>query len=188
MLITNRSCCLGLRQQLLFSYRKCGGCPIHWDYRTTVDPKACRMSDSLGLSDNRRPERMPDVRFFVVIGQASTRTYAGCPILYDYRTSIDPNVCRMSDSSALSDILRSKCVQSIIVRRENLTNTWNVFISRKKSKTLSIHLLNIFAFLVLLNILSYFFAYISSSDSMFFLPIRRFSKNIFKNCLSCFSP
>ena len=146
------------------------------------------MSDSLGLSDNRRSERMPDVRFFVVIGQASTRTYAGCPILYDYRTSIDPNVCRMSDSSALSDILRSKCVQSIIVRRENLTNTWNVFISRKKSKTLSIHLLNIFAFLVLLNILSYFFAYISSSDSMFFLPIRRFSKNIFKNCLSCFSP
>ena len=146
MLNTNRICCLGLRQQLLFSYRKCGRCPIHWDYRTTVDPNVCRMSDSLGLSDNRRSERMPDVRFFVVIGQASTRTYAGCPILYDYRTSIDPNVCRMSDSSALSDILRSKCVQSIIVRRENLTNTWNVFISRKKSKTLSSHLLNIFAF------------------------------------------
>ena len=94
MLNTNRSCCLGLRQQLLFSYRKCGGCPIHWDYRTTVDP----------------------------------------------------NVCRMSDSSALSDIRRSKCVQSIIVRRENLTNTWNSFISRKKSKTLSIRMLSVFDF------------------------------------------
>ena len=146
MLNTNRSCCLGLRQQLLFSYRKCGGCPIHWDYRTTVDPKACRMSDSLGLLDNRRPERMPDVRFIGIIGQPSTRTYAGCPIHWDYRTTVDPNVCRMSDSSALSDNLRSKCVQSIIVRRENLTNTWNSFISRKKSKTLSIRMLSVFDF------------------------------------------
>ena len=153
MLNTNRSCCLGLRQQLLFSYRKCGGCPIHWDYRTTVDPNVCRMSDSLGLSDNCRPERMPNVRFISVIGQPSIQ------------------MCSKHNSET-----------------RNLTNTWNVFISRKKSKTLSIRMLSVFAFLVLLNILSYFFAYISSSDSMFFLPIRRFSKNIFKNCLSCFSP
>lgn len=31
-----------------------------------------------------------------IIGQPSTRTYAGCPILWDYRTTVDPNVCRMS--------------------------------------------------------------------------------------------
>ncbi|HRM37857.1 MAG TPA: hypothetical protein PLP40_07215, partial [Trichococcus flocculiformis] len=34
-------------------------------------PKVRRMSDSLGLSDNRRPERMPNVRFISVIEQPS---------------------------------------------------------------------------------------------------------------------
>ena len=136
MLNTNRSCCLGLRQQLLFSYRKCG----RW------------MSDSLGLTDNRRSERVSDVRFFMVIGHPSIQ------------------MCSKRNSET-----------------RNLINTWNVFISRKKSKTISSRMLNIFAFLVLLNILSYSFMRISSSDSMFFLPNSRFSKNIFKNCLFCFS-
>ena len=162
------------------------------------------MSDCLWLSDKHRPERVPDVRFFVVIGQASTRTYAGCLILRGYRTSIDPNVCRMSDSLWLSDkhrpermpdvrffmIIGQASVQMCSKRNSetrNLINTWNVFISRKKSKTISSRMLNIFAFLVLLNILSYSFMRISSSDSMFFLPNSRFSKNIFKNCLFCFS-
>ena len=141
-------------------------------------PKVRPMSDSLGLSDNRRPERMPNVRFIGIIGQPSIRTYAGCPILRGYRTSIDPNVCRMSDSLWLSDkhrpermpdvrffmIIGQASVQMCSKRNSetrNLINTWNVFISRKKSKKLSIHMLNIFAFLVLLNIFSYFFAYIS---------------------------
>ncbi len=45
------------------------GCPIVCRYRTSSDGVACRMSDSLPLSDKFGRSRLPDVRFFAVIGQ-----------------------------------------------------------------------------------------------------------------------
>ena len=170
MLNTNRSCCLGLRQQLLFSYRKCGGCPIIQRYRTSIEANMFRLSDSSVLSDNHRSERVPVVRFIEVIGQPSKRTCSRCPIQRRYRTTFNLNV------------------QNTMVRRGNWITTWNLFISRKKRRRTASACWSSSIFLVLLNILSYFFEYISSSDSMFFLPISRFSKNIFKNSLFCFSP
>ncbi|WP_320164408.1 hypothetical protein [uncultured Trichococcus sp.] len=66
------------------------------------------MSDSSALSDNHRTESAADVRFISVIGQPSNRTCSGCPIHQRYRTTIEPNVLRMSDSSALSDNHRTE--------------------------------------------------------------------------------
>ncbi|WP_143091132.1 hypothetical protein [Trichococcus pasteurii] len=48
------------------------------------------------------------VRFFGVIGQATNRTCNGCPINRRYRTTIDLNLLRLSDSLVLSDKLRTE--------------------------------------------------------------------------------
>ncbi len=96
-----------MRQQLFFRENS-PGCPIHRCYRTSIEANVQRMSDSSVLSDNHRTERGPDVRFISVIGQPSNRKCSGCPIHQRYRTTIEPNVFRMSDSSALSDNHRTE--------------------------------------------------------------------------------
>ena len=61
------------------------------------------LSDSSRLSDKLQVVCVPVVRFFAVIGQATGRLRAGCPILRGYRTSYRSFACRLSDSSRLSD-------------------------------------------------------------------------------------
>ncbi len=81
------------------------GCPILCGYRTSSDRFACWLSDSLRLSDKLGRSRLPDVRFFAVIGQARAVSLAGCLILCGYRTSSDRFACWVSDSLRLSDKL-----------------------------------------------------------------------------------
>ena len=145
------------------------------------------MSDYSALSDIHRSEHVPVVRFISVIGQPSKRTCSGCPIHRSYRTTIETNVLQMSDSAALSDNIQSKCSKHNGEARK-LDNHMEFIYFTQKTKTNSIRVMFVFVFLVLLNILCYSFMCISSSDSTFFLPNSRFSKNIFKNSLFCFSP
>ncbi|PTQ85131.1 hypothetical protein C8U37_10515 [Trichococcus patagoniensis] len=91
----------------------CSGCPIHAGYRTSLGLDVFRMSDSCGLSDKLGSGCVQDVRFFRVIGQAWVWMCSGCPILPGYRTSLDLDVFRMSDSCGLSDKLGSGCVPDV---------------------------------------------------------------------------
>ena len=67
------------------------------------------LSDSFWLSDNSKNFYVPDVRFLGGIGHLATATCSGCPILPHYRTSSNQDMLCLSDSSALSDIVRYPC-------------------------------------------------------------------------------
>ena len=54
------------------------------------------------------------VRFLRIIGQLQDQTCVACPILTSYRTTSGSNSCCLSDSSTLSDNLRT--VHLLLVR------------------------------------------------------------------------
>ena len=66
------------------------------------------LSDSSRLSDKLQVVCVPVVRFFVVIGQATGRLRAGCPILRGYRTTDSLNTYTKQATRKL--IMRGACL------------------------------------------------------------------------------